>query len=416
MKRVVITGLGAVTPLGQGLQASWEGIKQGKCGIDLLPEALAAKSGVAVGARVKAFDAGDRISRKEARRMELFTQYAVWTALEAWEDAGFAESPDKLRTGVSVGSGIGGLETIMEQTVVLNEKGHDRVSAFFIPKAIINLAAGYVAIALGARGPCDSIVTACATGTDSVGHAYDAIRLNRADVMVAGGVEAVMNALSLAGFKQLQALSPSTDPLRASIPFDAERNGFVMGEGAGILILEELEHAKARGARIYAELTGYAQTCDAFHITQPDPEGKGALDAMRLAIADANLSITDIDYINAHGTSTFYNDKGETLAIKRLFGQDAARLAVSSTKSMTGHLLGAAGAVEAVITTLAVNEGFAPPTIGLMVPDPDCDLDYVPGVGRKLLIRHALSNSFGFGGHNSCIVISRYQEAQYARP
>ncbi len=411
MKRVVITGLGALTPLGQGLQATWEGIRAGRNGITRLPEELAEKSGVAVGARIANFDPGERISRKETRRMELFTQYAVWTALEAWQDAGFGEAqPDGRRVGVSVGSGIGGLDSIIEQTMVLHEKGHDRVSAFFIPKAIINLSAGYVAIALGAKGPCDSVVTACATGTDSVGHAADAIRLGRADIMVAGGVEAVMNPLALAGFKQLTALSPSTDPDRASIPFDAERNGFVMGEGAGMLVLEEREHAIARGARIYAEVTGYGQTCDAYHITQPDPVGQGALDAMRVAIEDAGLQPTDIDYINAHGTSTPPNDRGETLAIKALFGDHAKALAVSSTKSMTGHLLGAAGAVEAVLTTMAIYESYAPPTIGLKVRDPELDLDYVAGQGRAMPIRHALSNSFGFGGHNACILISRAKE------
>jgi 3-oxoacyl-[acyl-carrier-protein] synthase II len=413
MRRVVITGLGAITPLAQGMQATWQAMKQGRNGISLLPEELREKSGVAVGAMVKNFDPGERVSRKEARRMEKFTQYAVWSAVEAWEDAGLQqEALDMKRVGVSIGSGIGGIDTIVEQTLTLNEKGHDRVSAFFITKAIINLSAGHVAIALGARGPCDSVVTACATGTDSIGHAYDAIRLNRAEVMVAGGVESAMNPLSLAGFKQLTALTTSTDPDRASIPFDAERNGFVMGEGAGVLILEELGHALARGARIYAELSGYGQSCDAFHVTQPEPTGEGAMDAMRLAIADAGLSVSDIDYINAHGTSTPPNDKTETLAIKRLFGEDAKRLAVSSTKSMTGHLLGAAGAVEAAATVLSIYEGFAPPTIGYKTPDPDCDLDVVPNTGRPMAIRNALSNSFGFGGHNSCIAISRYEEGK----
>jgi 3-oxoacyl-[acyl-carrier-protein] synthase II len=413
MRRVVITGLGAITPLGQGIKSTWEAMKQGKNGISLLPDELRDKSGVSVAALVKNFDPGDRVSRKEARRMEMFTQFAVWTAIEAWEDAGLAKDAMNMkRVGVSVGSGIGGLDTIVEQTLTLTEKGHDRVSAFFITKAIINLSAGHVAIALGAKGPCDSIVTACATGTDSVGHGYDAIRLGRAEVMVAGGVEAVMNPLSLAGFKQLQALTPSTDPEKASRPFDAERNGFVMGEGAGMLILEELEHAKARGARIYAELTGYGQSCDAYHITMPDPSGEGAMDAMRLAVEDAGLKPSDIDYINAHGTSTPYNDKTETLAIRRLFGEGANRLAVSSTKSMTGHLLGAAGAVEAAATTLAIYESFAPPTIGYKTPDPECELDVVPNVGRPMKIRNAISNSFGFGGHNSCIAISRYEEGK----
>jgi 3-oxoacyl-[acyl-carrier-protein] synthase II len=411
MRRIVITGLGAITPLGQGIQATWEAMKQGKCGIRALPEELAQRSGVTVGALVAEFDPGERVSRKDAKRMELFTQYAVWSAFEAWEDAGLArENLDMKRVGVSVGSGIGGIETIMDQTLTLQEKGHDRISAFFITKSIINLASGHVAIALGAKGPCDSIVTACATGTDSVGHGYDEIRLGRADVILAGGVEGAMNALSLAGFKQIQAITASVDPLRASIPFDAERNGFVMGEGAGMLVLEELEHARARGARIYAEFKGYGQSCDAYHITLPDPNGEGAMDAMLHAIADAGLKPTDIDYVNAHGTSTPPNDRTETHAIHRAFGEYANQLAVSSTKSMTGHLLGAAGAVEAAATVLSVYEGFAPPTIGYKVPDPECDLDYVPNEGRPMKIRNALSNSFGFGGHNSCICIGRYEE------
>ena len=410
MKRVVITGLGALTPLGQGADASWQAMKEGRLGIRLLEAELAEKSGVAVGAPVVGFDPGERISRKEARRMELFNQYALWSALEAWEDAGLASAEvDKKRVGVSIGSGIGGMDAIVEQTLTLTERGHDRVSAFFIPRAIINLGAGHVAIALGAKGPCDSLVTACATGTDSIGHAMDIIRLGRADVMVAGGVEAVLNPLSLAGFKQMQALSPATDPERASIPFDGERNGFVMGEGAGILVLEELEHALKRGAPIWAELTGYGQTCDAYHITAPAPGGEGAYDVMAMALADAGISTADVDYINAHGTSTPPNDRTESLAIRKLFGERADKLAVSSTKSMTGHLLGAAGAVEAVVLARAVQEGFAPPTIGYKTPDPECDLDYVPNTGRAMKIRHALSNSFGFGGHNSCIVVSRYE-------
>ncbi len=411
MRRVVITGLGAITPLGQGMKETWSAMKQGRNGISLLPDELREKSGVAVGAMVKGFDPGERVSRKEARRMELFTQYAVWAAMEAWDDAGLTKDTLNMkRVGVSVGSGIGGIETITEQTLTMADKGHDRVSAFFITKAIINLAAGHVAIALGAKGPCDSIVTACATGTDSVGHGYDAIKLGRADVVVAGGVESAMTALSLAGFKQLQALSTSDDPDRASIPFDAARNGFVMGEGAGVLVLEELEHAKARGARIYGELAGYGQSCDAFHVTMPEPSGEGAMDAMANAVADAGLKPEDIDYINAHGTSTPYNDRTETMAIKRLFGDHAASLAVSSTKSMTGHLLGAAGAVEAAVTAMAVYEGFVPPTIGYQTPDPECDLDVVPNEGRSMTIRNAISNSFGFGGHNSCIVISQHKE------
>ncbi len=411
MRRVVITGLGAITPLGQGMKETWSAMKQGRNGISLLPDELRDKSGVAVGAMVKGFDPGERISRKEARRMELFTQYAVWAAMEAWDDAGLTtDGLNMKRVGVSVGSGIGGIETITEQTLTMADKGHDRVSAFFITKAIINLAAGHVAIALGAKGPCDSIVTACATGTDSVGHGYDAIKLGRADVVVAGGVESAMTALSLAGFKQLTALSTSNDPGRASIPFDAERNGFVMGEGAGVLVLEELEHAKARGARIYGELSGYGQSCDAYHVTAPEPSGEGAMDAMANAIADAGLKPEDIDYINAHGTSTPPNDRTETLAIKHLFGDRASKLAVSSTKSMTGHLLGAAGAVEAAVTAMAVYEGFAPPTIGYQTPDPECDLDVVPNEGRSMTIRNAISNSFGFGGHNSCIAISQYKE------
>lgn len=413
MRRVVITGLAAITPLGQGMKATWEAMKQGRCGLRVLPDELIEKGGVAVAAPVVDFDPGDRLSKKDARRMEVFTQFAVWSAFEAWDDAGLMkESLDMKRVGVSVGSGIGGLDTIVEQTLTLFEKGHDRISAFFITKAIINLASGHVAIALGAKGPCDSVVTACATGTDGVGHGLDAIRLGRADVMLAGGVEGVMNALGLAGFKQIQALSTSKDPLRASIPFDAERDGFVMGEGAGMLVLEELEHARARGARIYAELKGYGQTCDAYHITAPEPNAEGQMDVMLRAVEDAGLKPADIDYINAHGTSTPPNDRTETLAIKRAFCERAYKLAVSSTKSMTGHLLGATGAVEAAATVMAVYEGVVPPTIGYKVPDPECDLDYVPNVSRPMKIRNALSNSFGFGGHNSCICIGRYEEGK----
>jgi 3-oxoacyl-[acyl-carrier-protein] synthase II len=410
MRRVVITGLGAITPLGGDVASTWEGICKGKLGITRLPDDLREASGVDVAAVVWDFDVEQYMDRKEARRMDRVMQLGAACGDQAWADAGFTEKPDATRTGVIMGSGIGGLTTITEQMMVLTEKGPNRVSPFFIPKSIINLLSGYVAIRLQAKGPCESVVSACATGADAVGTAYMNIKYGRADVMITGGSESAILPLGLCGFEQMHALADTDDPERASIPFDVNRSGFVMGEGAAVMILEEMEHAKARGARIYAELKGYGQSCDAYHITAPHPESEGTVQAMRLAIEEGGLGLNDIDYINAHGTSTPPNDRSETQAIKKLFGERAYQIPISSTKSMTGHLLGATGSAEAMFCALAIYDGFIPPTIGLRDPDPECDLDYVPNVGRKASLRNTLSNSFGFGGHNTCLLISKVEE------
>ena len=410
MRRVVITGLGAITPLGGSVASTWDGIKKGKLGIVKLSDELREASGVDVAAVVADFDPEAYMDRKEARRMDRFMQLGVACADQAWADAGFTAPPDETRLGVIMGSGIGGISTITEQMMVLDGKGPNRVSPFFIPKTIINLVAGSVAIRLKAKGPCESVVSACATGADAIGTAYLNIKAGRADVMVTGGSESAIHPLGLAGFEQMHALADTDDPTRASIPFDVNRSGFVMGEGAAVLILEEYEHAKARGARIYAEVKGYGQTCDAYHITAPDPESEGTVRAMALAVEEGGIGLDDVDYINAHGTSTPYNDRSETQAIKKLFGEQAYTIPVSSTKSMTGHLLGAAGSAEALFCALAINEGFIPPTIGLQEPDPECDLDYVPHTGRNAAVRNALSNAFGFGGHNTCLLISKMED------
>lgn len=411
MRRVVITGLGAITPLGGDVGTTWDGIKKGKLGITRLPGDLREISGVDVAAVVWDFDVEQYMERKEARHMDRFMQLGVASADQAWKDAGFADAPpDPWRTGVVMGSGIGGISTITEQMMVLSERGHNRVSPFFIPKTIINLLPGYVAIRLQAKGPSESVVSACATSADSIGTAYLNIKCGRADVMITGGSEAAIHPLGLSGFEQMKALADTDDPTRASIPFDLHRSGFVMGEGAAALILEEYEHAKARGAKIYAELKGYGQTCDAYHITAPHPGSEGTVRAMQFAIEEGGLTPDDIDYINAHGTSTPPNDRSETQAIKKLFGEKAYRLPVSSTKSMTGHLLGAAGSAEAVFCALSIRDRFIPPTIGLKDPDPECDLDYVLDTGREADVRHTLSNSFGFGGHNTCLLISKMED------
>ena len=410
MRRVVITGMGAITPLGGDMASTWDGIKKGRRGIVKLPDELREQSGVDVAAVVTDFDPEAYMDRKEARRMDRFMQLGVACADQAWADAGFDTRPDETRLGVIMGSGIGGINTITDQMMVLDSRGHNRVSPFFIPKTIINLVAGSVAIRLKAKGPCESVVSACATGADAIGTAYLNIQAGRADVMITGGSESAIHPLGLAGFEQMHALADTDDPARASIPFDKERSGFVMGEGAAVLVLEEYESAKARGARIYAEIRGYGQTCDAYHITAPDPESEGTVRAMGLALQEGGIGLDDVDYINAHGTSTPYNDRSETQAIKKLFGEQAYQIPVSSTKSMTGHLLGAAGSAEALFCALAIREGFIPPTIGLTVPDPDCDLDYVPNAGRKAPVRNALSNAFGFGGHNTCLLISKMED------
>ncbi|QBS37790.1 beta-ketoacyl-[acyl-carrier-protein] synthase II [Thermaerobacter sp. FW80] len=408
--RVVITGVGAVTPLGVGADALWEGILAGRSGIRRISRFDPSPFPSQIAGEVPGFDPTAFIDRKEARRMDRFTQFAMATVAMALRDAGLdPASLDGDRLGVVMGTGIGGIETFVEQAAVMAERGPDRVSPFFIPMMIANMAAGQVAIRYGARGPNTTVVTACAASAHAIGEAFRILQRGQADVMITGGSEAAIVPLGLAGFCAMKALSTRNDrPEAASRPFDRGRDGFVMAEGAGALILETLEHARRRGARIYAEIIGYGSTADAHHITQPAPGGEGGARAMEAALADAGIDPTDVDYINAHGTSTPQGDVAETLAIKRVFGDHAYRLAVSSTKSMTGHLLGAAGAVEAILTVLALRDGVLPPTINLDDPDPECDLDYVPHRARPRAIRVALSNSFGFGGQNACLAFRRY--------
>lgn len=408
-RRVVITGLGMVTPVGTGKTVFWDNLLAGKSGIDRVQSFNVDDYPTQVAAEVKDFHPADYMDKKESRRMDRFSQFAVAAAKLAWEDAKLDLSAiDNQRVGVSVGSGIGGITTIQEQVQVLNDKGPRRVSPFFVPMLIANMASGYISIEFGLKGPNTTIVTACATGTHSIGEALKTIQLGAADVMVAGGAEAAIVPVAFAGFCALRAMTSSNDdPQRASRPFDSNRDGFVMGEGAGIVILEELEHALARGANIYAEVAGYGLSSDAYHITAPDPDGAGAQLCMSMAIKDAGVSPQDVDYINAHGTSTPLNDKTETLAIKQVFGEHAYELAVSSTKSMTGHLLGAAGGIEAIICALAIETGMIPPTINLEHPDPECDLNYVPNQALARPVQTAMSNSFGFGGTNASLIFKK---------
>lgn len=409
--RVVITGIGVVSPIGNDLDTFWNNMKQGVCGIDFIT-AFDTSEGfdVKVAAEVKEFDPTKYMDKKDIRRLDRFSQFGIYAAMQAIEQSGLnMDQEDLTRVGTIVGSGIGGLATIEKEANNLFTKGPKRVSPFFIPMSIANMAAGNIAIYTGAKGICTTIVTACAAGTHSIGEAFRAIKLGINDVILAGGSEASITPLGVAGFQSLTALSKSTDPKRASIPFDAERNGFVMGEGAGILVMESLEHAQKRGAHIIAELVGYGATGDAYHITSPSPTGEGAIRAMEEAIKEANIDKKEVGYINAHGTSTDYNDKFETLAIKGVFGELANSIPVSSTKSMTGHLLGAAGAVEAIAIAKALEDGYIPPTIGYQVADTECDLDYVPNKGREANVRYALSNSLGFGGHNGTILMKRWE-------
>ncbi|MEH7226802.1 beta-ketoacyl-ACP synthase II [Bacillus sp. JJ1566] len=409
-KRVVVTGMGTVSPLGNDVKTTWENAKNGISGIGPLTrvniEGLPAK----VAAELKDFNPENYMDKKEVRRMDRFTQYAMAASFMAVEDANLTITDEIApRVGVWIGSGIGGMETHEEQHKIFLEKGYRRVSPFYVPMMIPDMAAGQVSIAIGAKGINTCTVTACATGTNSIGDAFKVIQRGDADVMITGGTEAPLTNMSFAGFVSARALSLNPDPSTASRPFDKNRDGFVMGEGAGILVLEELEHALARGAHIYAEIVGYGATGDAHHITAPAPGGEGGARAMRQAIADAGLSPSDVDYINAHGTSTDYNDKFETAAIKEVFGENAYKVAISSTKSMTGHLLGAAGGVEAIFSILAIKEGIIPPTINYETPDPECDLDYVPNKAREQEVNVALSNSLGFGGHNATILFKKYQ-------
>lgn len=410
MKRAVITGVGAVTPVGIGKEEMWKNIKDGVCGIERITRFDASEFSCQIAAEVKDFDPSLYMEKKEAKRMDLFVQYAVAGAKMAIEDAGLdMQKEEPTRVGVMLGSGIGGITTLCEQHEKLLEKGPGKVSPFMIPMMISNMAVGQVAITFGCKGVNLTAVSACASGTDAIGQALYAIRRGDADVMITGGSEATVCPLALAGFASMKALSTRNDnPKGACSPFDAGRDGFVMGEGSGILVLEELEHAKARGAHIIAEVVGYASTNDAYHMTAPAPEGEGGARCMEAAVKDAGIEPSAVGYINAHGTSTPYNDKFETMAIKAVFDDHAYKLAVSSTKSMTGHMLGAAGGVEGIITALAIEDGFLPPTVNYVTPDPECDLDYVVNTGRPADIQYAVSNSLGFGGHNASIVLKKY--------
>lgn len=409
-KRVVITGMGAVTPIGNNVEEFWKGIKEGKCGIDNITSFDTTNFKVKLAAEIKNFNIEDYMDKRSARRLDRYSQLAMVAAKEVMEDSGINESnTDMNKVAIIVGAGIGGLTTIEEQTKVLVEKGQDRISPMFIPMSILNMATGNIAIEYGLKGESVAIATACATGTHCIGEGYRLIKHGYQDAALVGGAEASINDLAVAGFTNIKALSQATDKNRASIPFDKERNGFVMGEGAGLLMLEELEHAKARGAKIYAEVVGYGASTDAYHITSPAPGGEGGARAMKDAIKDAGINPEDIDYINAHGTSTHLNDSFETAAIKAALGEAANKVMVSSTKSNTGHLLGAAGAVEAIACVKAIDDSFVPPTINYQVPDEECDLDVVPNEGRNKEIKYAMSNSLGFGGHNSTVIIKKYE-------
>lgn len=409
-KRVVVTGLGALSPLGNDVDTSWNNAINGVSGIGPITRVDAEEYPAKVAAELKDFNVEDYMDKKEARKMDRFTQYAVVAAKMAVEDADLNITDEIApRVGVWVGSGIGGLETLESQFEIFLTKGPRRVSPFFVPMMIPDMATGQISIALGAKGVNSCTVTACATGTNSIGDAFKVIQRGDADVMVTGGTEAPLTRMSFAGFSANKALSTNPDPKTASRPFDKNRDGFVMGEGAGIIVLEELEHALARGAKIYGEIVGYGSTGDAYHITAPAQDGEGGARAMQEAIKDAGIAPEEIDYINAHGTSTYYNDKYETMAIKTVFGEHAHKLAVSSTKSMTGHLLGAAGGIEAIFSILAIKEGVIPPTINIQTPDEECDLDYVPDEARRQELNYVLSNSLGFGGHNATLIFKKYQ-------
>jgi len=410
-RRVVMTGAGAVTPVGNTAEEYWASLLAGRSGIGPITRFDASQMPTRIAGEIKGFDPLKYIDKKDDRKFDRFLKYAVACAVMAVEDAGLkTDRVDATRFGVLVGSGIGGIETLLEQYAILTEKGPDRVSPFFVPMIIVNMASGVISMRFGARGPNSSVVTACATGNHAIGDAMRIIQRGDADVMIAGGAEAIIVPLTIAGFCQMKAMSTrNDDPTKASRPFDAERDGFVCGEGGGLVVLESLEHARAREARIYAEIVGYGMTGDAHHMTAPDPEGDGAARAMAAALRDATLEPSSVGYINAHGTSTPYNDKFETIAIKRVFGDHAKKLAVSSTKSMTGHLLGAAGGIEAIATAFALHHGMLPPTMNYEKPDPDCDLDYIPNQARKQEIEVALSNAFGFGGTNATLAFKKYR-------
>ncbi len=406
--KVMITGMGAVSPIGHNVKECFDNAVKGVCGIRKARCFDTELTGVTCAGEVWDFDPSQYINNREARRMARFTQLAIVAAMQAWEESGLKEGDyDVLRASVILGSGMGGLGNICEQQDELRENGPRAVSSLFIPKSIINTTAGMISIRLGLHGPCIGVVTACSSGADAIGEAYYAVKEGRIDVALVGGAESVINELAVSGFHQMQALSESIDPSRACIPFDKDRQGFVLAEGAAMMVIESEEHANNRGAKIIGQLAGYAQTCDAYHITAPEPEGIWASKAMELVIIEGGISKEEVGYINAHGTGTPLNDAFESLAIEKAFGDYAKKLLVSSTKSMTGHMLGGAGAFEAVLTMCAVNAGIAPPTIGLQTESEDCRLDYVKGKAKKMTSRYAISNSFGFGGHNSCLLLKK---------
>lgn len=410
-RRVVVTGMGAITPIGNTVEEFWNSIKEGIVGIGEITKFDTTDFKVKLAAEVKNFAAKERLDFKAAKRMEPFSQYAVAAAKEAFQDAGLnMEEEDPFRIGVIVGSGIGSLQVAEREYEKILTKGPSRVNPLMVPLMISNMAAGNIAIYLGLKGKCTSVTTACATGTHSIGDALRAIQYGDADVILAGGAESAICSLSVSGLTNLTALTTSTDPRRASIPFDKDRSGFVIGEGAGVVVLEELEHAKKRGAKIYAEIAGYGATCDAYHITAPAEDGAGAAKAMELAITDANMTPEDVDYINAHGTSTHHNDLFETRAIKQVFGDAASNIIVNSTKSMTGHLLGAAGGIEFIVCVKSIEEGFIHQTMGLETPDEECNLNYAIGAPIQKPVRCALSNSLGFGGHNATLLVKEFHE------
>jgi 3-oxoacyl-[acyl-carrier-protein] synthase II len=411
LRRVVITGLGPITSIGIGKENYWNSLIEGKSGISYITNFDTEGYTSKIGAEVKDFQPEEYMDKKEAKRMDKFAQFAVAATKLALEDSELnLDDIDKERVGVILGSGVGGIETLEAEHTKLMEKGPRRVSPFFIPMMISNMGPGQITMMYGFKGPSFTITTACASGTHAIGESFRMIQKGVSDVIITGGSEAAVSPIAVAGFCSMKALSTrNEEPEKASRPFDKDRDGFVIGEGAGIIVLEELEHALKRNAHIYGEVIGYGATSDAYHITAPDPEAKGAAEAMRLALEEANLDFDKVDYINAHGTSTYYNDKLETLAIKKVFKGHAYKLAISSTKSMTGHLLGAAGGIEAIATVLAIEEGIIPPTINYETPDPECDLDYTPNKAVKREIKYALSNSLGFGGHNATILLKKYE-------
>ena len=412
MRRVVVTGMGCISPVGNTVNETWKSLLEGKSGAGWITQFDASKHKTRFAAEVKGFDGAALFGARDARKMDRFTQFASAATIEALEQSGLKiDESNRDRVGVLIGTGIGGISTLLEQAEVMRERGPDRVSPFLVPMMISDSAAGMLAIRLGARGPNMAIATACASGNNAIGEAADIIRRGSADVMIAGASEAALVPVAMAGMNVMTALSTrNEDPQSASRPFDRERDGFLMGEGAGILVIESLEHAHGRGANILAEISGYGTTDDAHHISAPAENGAGAAMSMKFALEDAGLSINEIGYINAHGTSTPLNDKSETAAIKTVFGEQAYQIPISSTKSMTGHLLGASGAVEATFCVMAIRDEILPPTINYRTPDPECDLDYVPNRPRKVSPKHVMSNSFGFGGHNATLIFTRFEE------